>query len=328
MTGRRPSGRGAAFGATVLPDRQRRSLHRARRLEVIGLCYLATCITAVYLVMGASQAMKVAWIEDLLSLVPPLAFLIASRWAGRRPTTRHPYGWHRAVGTAHLTAAVALLVMGFFLVYDSATALLRAEHPPIGSVQLFGHTVWAGWLMIAAMTYAGIGPVILGRFKLPLAEDLHDKVLYADADMNKADWMTAAGAVLGILGIGLGLWWADALAAIGISVSILRDGWRQLTAAAAELMDAEARTYDDAEVHPLVHEVLAVAESKSWVARAGLRMRDQGHVFHAEVFVVPQGAPRLERLEALAAEIRALDWKLGDVVVAPVSRLPDGARTA
>ncbi|HRL81685.1 MAG TPA: hypothetical protein PLK46_15340, partial [Propioniciclava sp.] len=32
-------------------------------------------------------------------------------------------------------------------------------------------------------------------------EQLHDKVLYADADMNKADWLTAAGSIVGILGI-------------------------------------------------------------------------------------------------------------------------------
>lgn len=37
---------------------------------------------------------------------------------------------------------------------------------------------------------------------------MHDKVLHADAKMNKADWMTAAAALVGVLGIGLGWWWA------------------------------------------------------------------------------------------------------------------------
>lgn len=316
-----------AFGVTHLPPLQRESLRRARRLQLAGLAYLATCVVVVYLVMGSSQAMKVAWVEDLLSLIPPIAFLVAVRRARRPPTPSHPYGFHRSVGAAHLTAAVALLVLGVILVVDSLTGLVRAEHPPIGSVQLLGHTVWAGWLMIAAMVYTGVGPVILGRLKLPLAEALHDKVLYADAAMNKADWMTAVGAILGIVGIGLGLWWADGVAALGIAFSILKDGWQQVGAATSELLDREARTYDDAEPHPVIDEVLALVRARSWVSDVGLRLRDQGHVLHAEVFVVPLGEATLEQVTALTRAVRALDWKLDDVVVVPVPEVPATVRT-
>ena len=36
-------------------------------------------------------------------------------------------------------------------------------------------------------------PIYLGRVKMALAKELHDKVLYADADMNKADWIPPVG---------------------------------------------------------------------------------------------------------------------------------------
>ena len=42
-------------------------------------------------------------------------------------------------------------------------------------------------------------------------------MLYADAKMNKADWLTATAAMVGVVGIGVGLWWVDAVAAIAIS---------------------------------------------------------------------------------------------------------------
>ena len=42
--------------------------------------------------------------------------------------------------------------------------------------------------------------------------------------MNRADWLTALAAVVGVIGIGAGLWWADAVAAIVISLEITRDG--------------------------------------------------------------------------------------------------------
>ena len=320
-------GEGSRFGHTSLPAAQHNALVRAKRLEWVSLAYLITGAVVVYLVMGSSQAMKAGWIEDLRSLIPPIAFLVAVRRARRQPSGSHPYGYHRTVGAAHLAAAVALLFMGLFLVYDSGSGLLAGEHPPIGSVDLFGHTVWAGWLMVAAMVYTGIGPVILGRLKLPLAEELHDKVLYADADMNKADWMTAAAAIVGVVGIGLGIWWADGAAAIVIALSILKDGWQQLAGATRDLLDGEARTFDDSAVHPVIDDLLALLRRTPWVAEGGGRVRDEGHVFHAEVFVVPHGDLSVEQCEDLAAAVRGLDWKLEDVVVAPVAELPPALRT-
>lgn len=61
---------------------------------------------------------------------------------------------------------MALSGVGLFLVYDAVTALIRTEHPTIGSVDLFGTTVWQGWLMIAALAYSVVLPVIFGRLKM------------------------------------------------------------------------------------------------------------------------------------------------------------------
>ena len=313
------------FGATELPDELQVALRKARRLEWVSLGYLVTCVVVVALVMGSSQAMKAAWIEDLLSLIPPIAFLVGARMASYDPDRAYPFGRHRAVAVGHLVASVALLGMGLFLLYDSGSGLLEGDHPPIGTVMIFGQAVWAGWLMIAAMVYTGIGPVILGRLKLPLAEQLHDKVLHADADMNKADWMTAGGAILGILGIGIGLWWADSVAALFICVSILRDGWGNVQHALTGLMDKTARTVDDTEEHPLVGQIDRYLESRPWVAQHHTRVRDMGHVFHAEVRFVPtDGRVDLDRVDQAVADLRAMDWKIDDITVAPVSSIEEG----
>src|SRR5690625_2674094 len=100
-----------------------------------------------------------------------------------------------------------MLLMVGLLVFESISALIRQEKPPIGVVVLFGQDMWMGWLMIVVMAISAIPMVILGRIKLRLAKELHDKLLYADADMAKADWGTAAATIIGVLGIGLGFWW-------------------------------------------------------------------------------------------------------------------------
>lgn len=313
----------ARFGHTELRDAQEAALRKARRLEWATIACQMGVVALVMVVMGSSQAMKAAWVEDCLAFLPPIAFLIGAKVAARRPDRAHPYGWHRAVGAGHLASAVALLGMGCFIAVDSAMTLVKGEHPTIATMKIFGHAVWLGWLMIGTMIVTSIPPVVLGRLKLKVADELHDKVLYADADMNKADWQTALGACLGIMGIGLGLWWADSVVALFISAGIVKDGVTNVRNAVRGLMDAEATTYDDEHVHPVIGEVERALLGLPWVGDARARVRDEGHVFHTEVFVVPRGEPGFAQLEQASALVRGLDWKLRDTVVIPVRAMPD-----
>jgi cation diffusion facilitator family transporter len=312
------------FGATELPEKQAATLRQAIRIQWLTIVFLAGAITLVGLVAGNSQAMKVAWAEDMLSLAPPIAFLVAIRIIRKPPTAKHPYGYHRSVGVAHLVTGVALSTMGSFLIYDSAVGLLTAEHPSIGSVQLFGQVFWLGWLMILTMMLTGIPPVLLGRIKMKLAPELHDKVLYANAKMNKADWMTSLGSLVGVAGIGIGWWWADALAALFISLSILTDGITNVRSSILDLADLRATTFDNKKPHPVIEEVEDYLKELDWVAEAGARARDEGHVFHVECFVVPKAGrePSVDQLEDARRGCAELDWRLHDVVIIPVPTLP------
>lgn len=351
--GHAPSGGGRRFGATELPPDMQAVVKKAIVLEWVTLGVVAVTIAAVGIVMGSSQAMRAAWIEDLLSLIPPIAFLVAIRVINRPPSPSRPYGNHRAVGVGHLVASVALLVMGAVLVVDSALGLITAEHPPIGTFHLFGQTVWQGWFMIGVMLLSVPGPVILGRMKLKLAQQLHDKVLFADADMNKADWQTGLATAVGVAGVGLGLWWFDAAAALFVGASILKDGITNVDTAITDLADSRARDLEGSGPHPLIHSVEQCARVTDWVAEAGARVRDEGHVFHVELFVVPRGTDQagpgtgagtgtagshavgtrpapvpvdVTDLEELRERVVDLDWKLEDVVVVPVRELPDEVR--
>lgn len=315
------------FGRADLPPEQHAALKRAIRWEIFTMCYTAVTITTVAFVVGNSQAMRTAWIEDMLSLAPQAAFLIAMIFVRRRPTCKHPYGLHRAMGVGHLVAGVALLVIGLNLSAESVLGLINAEHPTIGTVKLLGHTIWLGWLMIAVMAVVVVGPVfIYGPAKAKLAPVLHNKLLYADADMAKADWHTNAASIIGVLGIGMGLWWLDGVAAILISVGIVRDGWRNTKGAVLDLMDQRATTHDDKEPDPLAGRIVALMRSRRWVTDAGVRLRDLGQVFQVEAFVVPaRGKMQQNKIDQLSEAIAALDWKVQDVVVVPVSSLPEEA---
>ncbi len=78
--------------------------------------------------------------------------------------------------------------------------------------------------MIPAAAYSAFPAMLTGGIRLPLAREIHDRVLFADSKMNKADWLTDMATIAGVLGITYGLWWADAVAAAVISADILHDG--------------------------------------------------------------------------------------------------------
>ncbi len=305
-----------------LPPERRQTMRKARRYEWLTIAYLVSAVILLYLVLGSSQAMKAAWFEDLLSLIPPIGFLVASRIYARSPTNRFPYGYHRVVSIAHLVAGLALFAMGAYLLIDSALKLVHAEHPTIGTVELFGEPTWLGWLMLPALVWSGLPAVFLGRAKMPLAKDLHNKVLYADADMNKADWMTAGAAILGVVGIGFGLWWADAVAAGLISLDIFKDGIKNTRRAVADLMDQLPTTIGRDAKDPLQDKLHSMLRGLDWVDEVELRLREEGQVYFGEAFVVPSDTKDLvQKIEDALKRAYDLDWRVHDLAITPVQEL-------
>lgn len=265
-----------------LPAELDKTLRKAERLEYWNVFWTITIIAVMGLVLGQSQTMKTAWFEDTLGLVPPIAFLVAAKMerSGKR-SKKFPFGFERVNGLGFFLAAVALAGTGALLLWDAAMTLIKAEHATVGSVRLLGHDIWLGWLMIGAQIYAMIPPMIIGRKELPLARTLADKLLHTDALMNKANWMTGAAGIAGIIGLGLGWWWADSVAAALISFDILNDGIKAIRSSTAELVDGAPRALDSAEIAREAEDL--VAHLKARYPDATIRLRETGRLIRAEV---------------------------------------------
>jgi cation diffusion facilitator family transporter len=308
----------------IFPRRQEEERHRARRLSWLSIGLLLTTAVAVYLTLGQSEAMKTAWIEDLLGLIPPIALLVALKIENRTPTARFPYGYFGIVSIAFLAIATVLTMAGVWLLYDAVARLLHGERPPVGTMMVFGHQLWAGWAMIAALSYCVVVGIALGRAKRPVADALNDRALAADADMNRAGWMSEGAAILGILLIGYGHWWGDAAAAAFISLNIIYDGWINLHQVVGDLMDEAPTKMGGREMDRLPDRVKACAEALPWVSQAAVRLHEQGHVISGEVFVVPrEPSPLVTLVEEASESLAKLDWRIYTLTVMPVSRLED-----
>jgi divalent metal cation (Fe/Co/Zn/Cd) transporter len=178
--------------------------------------------------------------------------------------------------------------------------------------------------MLPALAWSGLPAVFLGRAKIPLAEELHNKVLYADAKMNKADWLTAGAAMVGVVGIGFGLWWLDAAAASLISLDITKDGVSNLRRAVVDLMDQAPTTVDHDEADPLRGKLAAMLQDLEWVEEVDLRLREEGQVYFGEALVVPSDETNItQKVEDALKRARDLDWRIHDLALTPVRELPE-----
>ena len=296
-----------------LPEHVRQDLARARRLEWWTLAWMSSVVLIMWLVMGSSQAMKTALIEDILSLVPAIVFLVALHFEGRPPTRAFPFGFHRVQSLSSIIAAVALCAVGAILIFDSATSLLAREHPTMPPVRILGHEIWQGWVMVAGLVYSVVPPVILGRIKQPIARRLQDEVLDTDAMMQKADWMTGLAGIAGIIGVGFGLWWTDAAAAAFISISILKDGVTSVRVATAELVDGTPRRLGRIE---LAEDARKLRDALvDLYPESSVRLRATGRYIHAEVCgPVPERAPDVHEVWR-GDPTRA--WRLAQVSFVP-----------
>jgi cation diffusion facilitator family transporter len=298
------------------PAEQRDARQRMIRLCQASCVFLFSGGVLLFMTVGNSQSMKTAWITDFLTILPPLSLLVALRFEQRPPTKRFPYGYMRSTSIAYLVTAGTLTLMGLFLFVDSGLKLVRREHPSIGSMSLFGREFWAGWAMIAALTYSMLVGITLGRLKMPVAKVLHSKALSADATSNSAEWQSEGAAIVGLTLVAFGFWWGDATAALFISFEVIREGWISVRLVLGDLMDESPTELDGKELESLPVRMRREAEKIEWVERAAVRLREHGHAIAGEVFVVPRdGRTDVDRVVAAGETLSKVDWRLHDLVV-------------
>lgn len=306
----------------VYPEEQWQLREKAKTLSWLSIGLLASAAVLLFFALGQSEAMKTAWVSDVLTAIPPVALLGAMHFELKGPSKRFPYGYTRSVAVAFLVTSSVLSLVGLYLLYDALSKLIGQQRPPIGTTQLFGHSFWAGWLMIAALGYSLLCGFILGVLKKPVAMRLNDKALRAEATMNRDEWLSEGAAIIGIILVGFGHWWADAAAAAFISIEIVHDGWINLRLVLGDLMDETPTKMGEKELEDVTDKVRSRIESLSDVAAAGVRLREHGRALTGEVFFVPRDhADVVDLVSEVADEATDVDWRLHDIAVMPVPKL-------
>lgn len=303
-----------------LPAGKKRQLKTARYQEWGTLVLRMTVVGVLYAALGWSQALHAVWLKSLWSLLPPIAFLLAVRVESWPPTRRFPYGFYRAGSIAFLTSGLALICMGSYLVVAGARSLIAHHQPSLHTIYAVGGpTHWTGWWIIAALAYSVAVPWIIGQRRQKLAIELHDKGLYADASMGRVNWLAGSAAIIGVLGIGFGIWWLDFAAALAIGLDITWHGVRHVYTAVCDLIDEIPRRIGSSELDPLGARIRDNLRARDWVRDARVRLREEGRLLTGVALICPhEDSASLKHFEAAREAIEAMDWRLLDFQLVPV----------
>jgi cation diffusion facilitator family transporter len=261
----------------------RHEAHRALWLSALGLTLTGAVELSIAVLSGSVGLLGDA-IHNLADVSTSLVAFIGFRVSKQAPTASHPYGYERAEDMAGLGVAVVIWASAIFAGYVSIHKLVH-----------HGTTSHLGLGMAAALVGI-VGNQVVARYKGRVGTRIQSTTLVADAKHSWLDAVASAGALLGLIGVAAGLWWADGVAGLLVTGFIVHVGWEVSADVVGHLMDS---------VDP---EILSAAESAvlsvSGVEHAHLRGRWLGRTLLIEVEVFLPASMSLEEADAAGGSAR------------------------
>ena len=181
-------------------------LERRPELVALGSVGVGVALVLAKLVVGVltgSLGILSEAAHSFLDLAASAFTLVAVRTARKPADTEHPYGHGRTENLAAFAEGLLLLTTAAFIAFEAARRLLEG-----GSV--VNPASYAFALLIAALVIeAGRAAVLrrVGRFA-------SSEALLADATNRLSDVLATLGVLAGLIGVRLGLSWADSVAAL------------------------------------------------------------------------------------------------------------------
>ncbi len=198
------------------------------RVTQIG-AVLDTLLGVVKIFVGLavqSQALIADGIHSLSDLATDAIVLYAARHSHQDADEEHPYGHGRFETVATVGLGVALIGVAVGIAIDAALRLFKPEELP-----QFG---------VLPLIVAGVSIVskeAIYRYTMKVADKYNSDMLRANAWHSRSDAISSIIVLIGVAGSMVGMWYLDAVAAIGVGIMIAKIGWDLAWSSVSELVD-------------------------------------------------------------------------------------------
>lgn len=217
--------------------------------------------------LGASQALLADGVHSLADLITDVLVLLAARAAAQGPDNDHPYGHGRIETAVTVFLGVFLILLGLGIAYDAID-----KWTSVSTVMTQPFVLWVA--VVSLIMNEG-----LFRYGRQQGEKCGSNMLIANAWHHRTDALSSFIVLIGVIGSLLGFPWFDALAAILVSLLIIKMGGKMMWHNLQELVDTAMDAQRQQQIREAIQSVPGV------VSVHELRSRSMAGRFFVDVHV-------------------------------------------
>lgn len=270
----------------------------AREKEIYKVTLVGTAVNAVLIVLkfiagfvGRSSAMVADAVHSLSDFVTDVIVIVFVRIAGKPRDKGHDYGHGKfetfatmIIGFILCLAGIGLMINGIGLVIHS----LKGNELPQPTM-----------LALAIAVISIVSKEWLYRYTAKVGRKVNSQAVIANAWHHRSDAISSIGTLIGVAGaMFFGIKWRilDPIAAIVVSLFIIKSGYDIMKPAIADLLEASLPEEDEREILKLVKSVPGIAYVHN------LRTRRIGNDIAVDLHAKMDGHLTLSTAHELATE--------------------------
>lgn len=291
----------------------------SREKEIYKVTLIGTAVNALLIVLkliagiiGRSSAMVADAVHSLSDFVTDAIVLIFVRIAGVPSDKGHDYG-HGKYET------LATLIIGFILAMAGVGLLISGIEQVVRSFngELLPRPRMVA-LIVAVLSIAS--KEWLYRYTVKVGRATESQAVIANAWHHRSDAISSAGTLVGIAGaMFLGEQWRilDPLAAVLVSMFIIKSGYDIIRPSVSELLEASLPENQEREIRTLVMSIDGIKNVHN------LRTRRIGCTIAADMHVKMDGGMSLSEAHALASRAEgAIKSRFGENTIVTIHMEP------
>lgn len=190
-----------------------------------------------------SHALVADGVHSFADLVTDIMVLFASKYGSQDADDSHPYGHQRIETAATLILALLLILAGIGIAWDALEELIRGTHDR------------PGWLALPIALFSIVANEILFHYTHHVGTIIRSNLVIANAWHHRSDAASSIVVSLGLFGTLFGFIYLDAIAAIIVSIMIIKMslnyGWHSIK----ELVDTALDPTILSQIEQLIQEV-------------------------------------------------------------------------
>ncbi len=270
-----------------------------RERKIYKVTLIGTVVNAVLIalkfvagVLGRSSAMIADAVHSLTDFVTDVIVLVFVHLSGKPRDKGHEYGHGKFETFATLLIGVLLVGAGIGLMINGIRLVIASLH---------GETLpEPNWIALSVAIISIVSKEILYRYTVKVGKEVRSEAVVANAWHHRSDAISSLGTLVGIAGaMFFGVKWRilDPLAAVVVSLFIIKSGWDIIKPSTAELLEASLPDKDVEEISEIIRSVPGVKDFHN------LRTRKVGNEIAVDVHIKLDGNLSLVEAHNIATEV-------------------------